>query len=75
MLREVFPVPVESIPSPVEAIRLAMSLREGSQAIVVFGSIYLIQPARDGWDQYREENNLEITAAPGQLKAIKKNGH
>lgn len=44
---QVFPaIPVETVPEPEEAIRAVLDLRDPSQAVVVFGSMYLVGVAR-----------------------------
>lgn len=43
---KVFKVPVKAEPEVADALRTALQIRKGSQAILVFGSMFLVAPAR-----------------------------
>jgi dihydrofolate synthase / folylpolyglutamate synthase len=46
ILRETFGVPVAVEPDPACAVRMALDGRSGSEAVIVFGSMFLVSPAR-----------------------------
>jgi folylpolyglutamate synthase/dihydropteroate synthase len=47
MMKEIFPgIPIEVVPDPYEAVRGVAQVREEGQAVLVFGSMYIVGPAR-----------------------------